>query len=438
MWVNKKVVFSLITINIILSSAFLICNSIFKNGQITYANQLIFIFSLLFLDIGVFFLYMKGLSNVSVFMIIYWGALSINTLHLSGAQSNKNFDDFYYFVIGGVTFSALLYFGEYILNLKKIKIAKKISAKNISTFLLVCYIVMNLILFKKTGIRVFTGMIHSSQTERFIVPGISGIITMLMWILLMLIPFVSKRKTIIIFCVTILFNGVLMFKRGDIIRILLFGILYYLFMHKNEILRGKIVKKIIFLFISVFIVFSSMGNLRTKLRAAGSEVNATEAINASLDSNINLREFGWLVGYTIINFDVLKLYYNDDPAYKMDSVGLPVARLLGGNSKVNAFMNRRTDEMNRGIHGFNAAPFQSNYIYDFGMFFFLELVVLGTLISIFISITKVYHLTGAYIFILLMTVLTIFGDYYTLPNYVFALATGIILTMFIKKDVGKE
>lgn len=436
MKINRKLALTVCVIDTVLLIIFALSNLLFVNGQITVVNISIFMISLAGWNTGLFFLSKAGLNCFSVFTLIFWGSLSINTLHLSGVQSIKTIWDFYYYILGGCLFSFLLFYGEHSwVRKKKLIISKQFSAEFITNILLMVYYLLFLYIFSKTGVRIISGAYDSARSVSFVIPGVSGLTMMVMWILLMFIPYVKFKKKCCIVISTILLNGICMFKRGDIMRVLFFVILYYIYIHKEQILNKRMIRKIIIIFTVVIITFFSIGNIRTRLRNGGVAVNATSAINNSLQSNVNLRELGWVFGYTVINFDVLKLFYTEEPAYKMSSLLLPVTRLLHGSQGTVLFENRLTPELKRGVNGFNASTFLSNYILDFGMFFVVELFALGFIISLLIRITKVQGLTGPYIYIMLLTVLTILGDYYTLPNYVFSLFGGIMLTAISRENV---
>lgn len=412
---------------------FVICNSLFDNGQISVINLSIFLASLISSDLGIYLFFKWGINNFSVFIILYGISLAVNTFHLSSMQSVKTIEDFYYLFFGGFLFSIFLLWGEKLNKRGIIDTKIYLSADIVANVLLVLYVLLYINIFSRTGIRLFSGKYISKQTSSFIIPGASGMAAMLAWVLLMLIPKVKTYKKILIVGITILFSGIFMFKRGDIMRILMFTVLFYIYDNKKKIFSAKFLKRIVFILLSLIIVFFSLGNLRTKMRRNGIETESDISIDNLIEGNIKMGNAGWIYAYTAINFDVLKLYYTDSPENKFSTLLLPIKRISEGNKSVEDFINRPSDLMKRGINGLNGATFLSNYVLDLGILFILEIAVLGFIVAFLIRITKYYSCTGPYIFILLLTAITVMGDYYTVPNYVYSLCVGIVLDVFTIK-----
>ena len=431
--INKNLLKAILIMNLAMLLLFVICNSLFDNGQISVINLSIFLASLISSDLGIYLFFKWGINNFSVFIILYGISLAVNTFHLSSMQTVKTIADFYYLFFGGFLFSLFLLWGEKQNKRGFIDTKIYLSADMVADVLLVLYVLLYINIFSRTGIRLFSGQYISKQTPSFIIPGASGAAAMLTWVLLMLIPKVKTYKKILIVGITILFSGIFMFKRGDIMRILMFTILYYMFDNKKKIFSTKFLKNIVFILLTLIIVFFSLGNLRTKMRGSGTETESDISIDNLIKGNVKMGNAGWIYAYTAINFDVLKLYYTESPENKFSTLLLPIKRISGGNKSVEDFINRPSDLMKRGINGLNGATFLSNYVLDLGILFILEIAVLGFIVAFLIRITKYYSCTGPYIFILLLTAITVMGDYYTVPNYVYSLCVGIVLDVFTIK-----
>lgn len=431
--INKNLLKAILIMNLAMLLLFVICNSLFDNGQISVINLSIFLASLISSDLGIYLFFKWGINNFSVFIILYGISLVVNTFHLSSMQTVKTIADFYYLFFGGFLFSLFLLWGEKQNKRGIIDTKIYLSADMVADVLLVLYVLLYINIFSRTGIRLFSGQYISKQTPSFIIPGASGAAAMLTWVLLMLIPKVKTYKKILIVGITILFSGIFMFKRGDIMRILMFTILYYMFDNKKKIFSTKFLKNIVFILLTLIIVFFSLGNLRTKMRGSGTETESDISIDNLIKGNVKMGNAGWIYAYTAINFDVLKLYYTESPENKFSTLLLPIKRISGGNKSVEDFINRPSDLMKRGINGLNGATFLSNYVLDLGILFILEIAVLGFIVAFLIRITKYYSCTGPYIFILLLTAITVMGDYYTVPNYVYSLCVGIVLDVFTIK-----
>lgn len=431
--INKNLLKAILIMNLAMLLLFVICNSLFDNGQISVINLSIFLASLISSDLGIYLFFKWGINNFSVFIILYGISLAVNTFHLSSMQTVKTIADFYYLFFGGFLFSLFLLWGEKQNKRGIIDTKIYLSADMVADVLLVLYVLLYINIFSRTGIRLFSGQYISKQTPSFIIPGASGAAAMLTWVLLMLIPKVKTYKKILIVGITILFSGIFMFKRGDIMRILMFTILYYMFDNKKKIFSTKFLKNIVFILLTLIIVFFSLGNLRTKMRGSGTETESDISIDNLIKGNVKMGNAGWIYAYTAINFDVLKLYYTESPENKFSTLLLPIKRISGGNKSVEDFINRPSDLMKRGINGLNGATFLSNYVLDLGILFILEITVLGFIVAFLIRITKYYSCTGPYIFILLLTAITVMGDYYTVPNYVYSLCVGIVLDVFTIK-----
>lgn len=401
------------------------------NGQIMGLNMCVFLISLFCINFGVANFFLMGVNTFNIFILVYFISLAFNCMNLSGLQTDKGIKELYYYIPGAIIFAGFLFLAECKYQLRPVKNTTKkiVTIKQLFWMLLIAYYILNILVIKETGGRLMSGKHLSAQSSIFVIPGLSGGIAILLWTLLMISPHLEKKHIIMAFVSTVFFAGIVNMKRGDMMRIIFFYAIYYLSCQEKKLLNKNIGKILISLFF-VFFAFIFLGNVRQKLR--GYEGKVAISINNSLDSNIYMGDFAWLYGYTSINFDVLKLFMDEPSEYTLDSIMLPIKRVMGGNAAVENYYAQLTAEQNRGLGGFNASTLISSFIRDMGMWYFIEMCILGGILFVLIKYSKRNGYKGVYIFLLLQTSLAILGNYYSVPNYVLAMLTTIVLLKITK------
>jgi hypothetical protein len=244
------------------------------------------------------------------------------------AQFVKNYVSLYYifpgvFVLGWIFYLAEL--GATCVRVEHNRVAV-LNPNILGTIILLLYVVLNGIIFMKKGIPLLSPTRDSNTGDMFSIPGISGFLGMLKWTLLMLIPYMCRFMKVTVAGIVMLFAGVLMFKRGDIMRIAFFIALYILFILGKRLFTAKYIGGLLVAGIIGVMTFSALGNIRE------SNDDYKFNINMIAHSRINSEEINWLYTYSSINYDVLLLYPQTEPLFTpIETIG-PALRLVGMQS----------------------------------------------------------------------------------------------------------
>ncbi|MGJ0494636.1 hypothetical protein [Aliarcobacter cryaerophilus] len=282
------------------------------------------------------------------------------------------------------------------------------------------YIVIKLYIGFVLGFRIYEyddlSIIPSG--DKYSMSGLSGISVVLQWLLIIFIPYVKKRYSIIAVLSIIILSGIMNVKRGDIIRIMIFILLYYVFIQiqlkKFDIHKVKNLFFGIIVFITIFVIF---GEYRLEARG-GTENLIIEYLGSKVDSVV----LSWIYSYFSFNFEILKFYYEFIPTYQPNHF----FELLGAN------LNTQEIGLETSISGFNASTFNSPFILDYGYFYFFEVYFFAFFIGILIYIIKKIDFVGLYIFIVMLMALMIFGDYLISRVIFVTIIVSISIFPFIK------
>ena len=383
-----------------------------------WASLLIFMGAMLAFYIGVDDVRMHSGSLSNVFLISYFGGLAMNCLNLSQLQEPKNLVDAYYFFVGPIIFYYILRCGE---NRKiglRFKPLIKIDPNKLGLVLYCIYLVASLYLFSKVGIRFITDEWNTRETVYYTVPGLSGLVGALRWVLLILLPEV-KTKYKILFVITTFISGVLMAKRGEAMRVLIFALMYIILTYR--IFKPKIFIKFIFVIFSVMVLFSEWGDYRQLQR--GWDVSQTVGLllNSSVENNV----VNWIYAYIGINYDVMKQLYIEKPfTGEMKEIFLPLIRFVGDSADVTAYYD---NVYTHGLNGFNATPFIAPFIRELGPMYIISVSFLGVLVCVLSNICKKLNVRGGNVLLMMLTAMTFFGDYYLNVNIFYSLLLSILL-----------
>ena len=369
----------------------------------------------------------RGINAYNLFIITYFGIMLLSLLLLSNLQEAKSLYDIYYILFGPLITLAFLYFSERI-NVKKVKIRfLKVSPNTIALSLLVTLILLKSYIFYTKGIRLISFM-HGDFPggDAFVVPGITGLSNIAFWLLIMMIPFVRFRMKIFIITITIAIS-ILIVKRGDIMREILFLSLLFVYL-KKDLLFNK--KNLVILFIGALVtinIFSYFGEKRQHSH------DADFSIVAMLDSKIDSISFSWIYAYTAINFEVLNTYIYDDSdkiMYPFDILK-PAMNLMGMKKEIAIYEG--SNWFNR-IEGFNAVPYQATFIKDMGMLYIIETIIYSLMLALFILLSRILKAEGVYIFVLTLIAFSFFGAYLLNPQFFYVAIAGLLLNIMILKE----
>lgn len=353
----------------------------------------------------------------------------LNTFNLSLLQTPKTFVDFYYYFIGSISFGLCLVVGERVLNhkLKRVEIFSVFNANFVATAILIVYILLFLYSFSKTGIRFLANDLSSLSSYKYVIPGISGLLSILLVVLLMYIPCVCIPLKVIISISVLFFSGLCNMKRGDIMRILLFLLLYVILLVGKRLFTMKYLTFTGICLIFLVIGFTVIGDYRQNSRSGGAAgmPTITDISEGKLDSDV----FNWIYTYTSINFDVLKLHYDVPVSNYPDMAVIPIRRVFGDSDWILEYTSKAGTGS---LRGFNASTFISFSIHDFGVLYFVELFVMGILISFVSRFALELRFTGIYVFMLMLILISVMGNYFVVQSYFFAFCVAFILMWFTK------
>ncbi len=422
MYVKKEIVFLFGIINLI----YLYYGLVIGNAAVDAINILCFFLCSLILILGINDIANNGISIYSVFMVCYFGALLLNNLNISGLQKSKNIIDIYYYFFGALLFLCILILID---KNKKYKVNKyiKIDGNIIAILVLLAFVISKVLLFRITGIRFISAKWSVKNNENFIVQGHTGISQILMWLSIMMIP-VAKRRVKIINIITVIVFSILSAARGDLMRIGIYLLLMWVISYGKKFISMRNVKNLIILMILLLAFFSVWGNYRQNQRYGKNVYN----ISTYTESIVNKNAIDWIYAYTALNFDILKQEYIErEHSGEFQALFIPIIRIIQGSKEVEAYYNQFTT---RQINGFNAATFLEYFIFESGPLYFIPILFLGLLVSVLDMLCYTIDFDGGHIFLLMQTVLTIFGNYYLQVNMFLALILGLSINLFVVKN----
>ena len=424
----NKNIFSLLCSFVMITVYFFI--EVLLKCEFNSINMLLVFISTFFGGQAVWDIHEKGVNLSNVYVICFFGALLLNNLNISGLQKEKKIIDLYYFLFGPVIFLNILKLPEHL----KIKIFKKacLNGDFICLILTILCILCKWDIFKQTGIRLISNSWLSTQSNVFIIPGRSGIANMLMWLTVMMFPIAKKKWIKILMAVVPVLCCVLSAKRGDLMRIFIFYGIYWMGSYGKYFLTKRNFTRLIIIIFIMLISFGLIGNFRQKKRGW-----TTTTIGTLLESKINNDIVNWTYGYTAINFDVLKQEYIDqDKNIEFKALLVPMMRLFEGNEAVENYYESYSTN---GLNGFNAATFLGDFIRELGVFYFIDVVLLGLIVAGLDILCSISGFKGGHILLIMMVALTCFGNYILNVNLFFTLIVGVILCFIIPiADVGSS
>jgi oligosaccharide repeat unit polymerase len=410
--------YSFFVIFIILLYPILVFDSLNKSNPL---NFMIYVIAFLIFLYSVYSIKEKNVNSYNIFLFGFFIALFLNTFNMSSKQLEKDLNDFYLFLVGPLVVFIILYFFENIrFNKIVIKTYIKLDTNTFYISIIFLYITLKLYIGLSVGFRIFEyGDISQIQSgDKFKIPGISGLAATFQWMLLIFAPYV-KRKYIFIGIVSIIiFSGFLDVKRGDLVRVFIFFIIYWYFLNfkMNKIDSKKIFLIGISLLLFIYL-FSLYGEYRL-LERGGYEGIIKDYLGSRVDSVL----VSWIYSYLALNFDVLKLYFDFTPQYEL--------------SHFYSFFMSDTDSIavgvNKSISGFNATTFIQPYFLDFGYFYWLEVILVFLILGALILFVKKINFIGMYIFLLMLLFLMLFGDYFTTRTILVTIITSLLIYPFLR------
>ncbi len=386
----------------------------------TLLNFLLYLCSSLTWIICLQSIYHHSIKSWNIFGLFYFFSLWVNCFQLSDFQVEKTLFDFFAMFLGPLLFLLLLF------SVEKIKVAPfnvKINLINLNFVYfvgVVSYCLICLHIGKTAGWRILAIQEEHRiiSGNEFVVPYFSALRSILSWILVILAPYAKKRYAIIALAAIVVFSVILQVKRGDLIRILLFGGIYFIYqakgMHNKKVKYG--ILGLVALTIIIFVLFGQW-----RIAQSG---NNWQTINQITGIKFNSAFLAWLFGYLIIQFDVFSLSssFLFFPNYKMEELWKLVAPSYSAQEWIVP------------INGFNAGTAFWGFVRDYGGFFIIEMFIFGFIINGLILLSKKTDCKGAYCFVCMLCALLVTGNYFTNRTIIAAIIFSNIIFLFTKNN----
>ena len=373
----------------------------------------------------------RGINLSNVFAGCFFGVLLMNNLNLSNLQAPKNVVDMYYFLTGPMIYWGILSFYERTRKIR-IKKLKGLNADVIAVVMILGCLLLNGYIYCTKGIRFFSTSWRTKEQTEFVISGVSGLAYMFMWLTLMLIPTISKKKLKLVAVIIPGICIVLSAIRQNFIIMSFFLIFVWGVQYGRDLLSRQNIIKLTIIVAIIVILFGVWGNYRQQKIGW---TNANLSIGRLLSSRTDNVIINWLYGYTGLNFDVLKQsIIEGEKTGEFKALLVPVMRIFGGSKSI---LSYEESLFTHGLNGFNASTFLSRYIKEQGVFYIIDIILLAFLVCFLDFLCYMVSFKGGRVLLLTMTALTCYGDYYlSIINLFFTLIIGIILHLFIQKNIG--
>lgn len=383
-----------------------------------------FMFIFTFITIVFSFFHLKQLPGYyfPFFIFPFTVVILLSCFSFSWYQSGYN-SNLFSIVIISLIITAGWFLVLDTVKFKKLPQVPILDADVIFYSFLALFIILKIYIINKTGIRL-ESLIEGSRVDgkEFVIPGISGLVALLQWSLLILFPFINRKKKVIAFMCILLF-AFLSAKRGDLVRLLMFVGVYFYILNKGNISRRSVI--IVTLCIVFFgFGFALLGDIRQAQYDTGFSIVST------LGSYYNSSSLSWFFGYTGFNFEVLGRIPVSNEVNLPMSVIIPVYRSGIDEGELLSYYKELSQYR---VSGFNASTFLGPMVHDMGQFFWMELILFLCIISLIISLAKMCDSIGSEIMILSLVALLPFGNFLLSPQFMFAIIFSSFLTLFLKR-----
>lgn len=378
---------------------------------------------------GIIDLKKYGITISNVFRICFFGILILNSFNLSGLQREKTIIDAYYYLFGPILFAVAFKIYE---KSPKVKILKGfcVNADMIALVIVLLCVVTKLRIFLIVGFRVFSNSWSTAQTEQFVMQGDSGVASMFMWLSLMMVPVIKRRWLKICAIAVPIMCAFLSASRGDFMRMAIYLLVLWIACYGSRFFSRKNIIKLSLIAVILIVLFSVWGSYRQQKRGWSEKTTMGYLLNSRTDNEV----INWAYGYTGINFDVLKQeYIEGDITNEFKALLVPLMRLTGGSSAVESYYK---SVETKGLNGFNASTFLANFVKELGMLYFIDIILLAMMIIVLDMLALSVRFVGGHLFIIMMTALTIFGNYYINVNMFFSIIIGIFIYFIVDISDG--
>ena len=422
----------IITAFFVIFIGFIIISFGIRHSRNDYYNIITFFFSVFLFLYGLTHFLKNGLQISNAFLISFYFFLALNCFNVSLLQKPKTLTDIYFYFFGPLMFYLIInYLEKATIKLKYVNI--KLSYELVCKGFLIMFIALYGYIFKTKGIRFFSNTLKSEQQSLYVVSGISGLIDVLAWLLLML-SFSTKKKVLKILMILcpILFTF-FSASRTLTMRMLIFMGCYVFYSKGKKAANSKSIFRAMFFGVGVIVGFGVWGNYREKVSGF-----MTISISAALQSVSNNTIFDWLYAYSAFNYDVIKqVVIEKNFPFRFRALLRPILRVVGGSSAIGQYNKIVSSEVGS-IKGFNGSTFLLHPIFELKYFYFIELFILAVIVAIMAKISKTLNFRGGYVYYIMASVMTVFGEYYLDINGFYAVVMGIIICYLIRPTMKFE
>lgn len=367
----------------------------------------------------------EGACVYNTFGFGYFFPLYLNTYLLSYLQIEKAFIDIHYLFTGSLL-SLLLFF-----LIEKIPVYKKEQKKLIDInvlylVLIFLYVILKLYIGAQKGFQIFVDDPFNTDMSfnNFQVPFFSGLAGIAQWLLLIFSIHTNKKLGVIGLFVCFIFGAIMAVNRGDVARIFVFLLIWWLVTNK-ELIKNKtnvsIVKKLAIRSVIFFIIFALFGEIREAFQG----FNASPIVLLS-KFKIDSAFLAWVYSYLAFGFDVVLLYVRAEHFQNFDYM----LGFLNPSVKV-------SPPVYLTLWPFNASTMLRNYIAAFGPFYFIGLVLKTGVLGIFLYQAKRIEFVGMYVFIAMFVFFSFFSDYFFSRSILMAMLIGTIVFPFLSNSETK-
>ncbi len=396
------------------------------NAPYNVINLMLVFSTVIMISCGIYDVKKKGINLSNVFAIFYFGVLLMNNLNISALQKEKTIVDAYYFLSGPIIYFLILRFYNKI-GKKRLKKRISINADIIGIIIIILCLILKIYIYNVKGIRFFSTLWRTEEAMAFTIPGATGMADIFLWLSLMMVPVIRKKwlKVLAILVPTVCI--VLSASRQDFIILGVYIGLAWGMRYGKQFFSKKNTIRCLAMLMIMLVIFSVWGNYRQK-KIGWTNVGASIAF--FMESRTDNFIVNWVYGYTGINFDVLKQeVIEKEKTEEFRALVLPIMRIFGGTEAVLEYEN---EVRTYGLNGYNASSFLGRYIREFGVFYLVDIMLLAVLVIILDYLCCLADFRGGQVFLLTMTALTFFGDYYMgVVSMFFAIVIGIIIHFMV-------
>lgn len=405
---------------------------LFPLPRISVCSFIIFFLSVCLVEWGVLDILKRGILVSNIFSIAYFCFLAINCFGISELQQEKKVESIYYLVIGAVIFIICVRAFE---KCKIVRIKRKhiFNLNIIAMVFFAAFVVLKIIIFSKTGIRIFDANYAKGEGTKYVVGGLSGLSEMMMWISLMFVPVIEKKYKAVICTTAFILYGLFALSRNNMMLISVFVVICIIQSKGRQFLIDKkIIRRVALFGVILLMAFTVFGNYRQRQRGWN---DPSKTIQNLLESKVDNSIVNWTYSYTSINYDViLQCMANREHPYTLYSIFSPLTRLVGDYDGLADYQ----DEVFHihGLNGYNASTIWGPMIYELGELYILGVLLLGIIVGLWIIIAKIENSKGFLAYLMTWAAMSVFGNFYTITVYFYiSIAASLVFAVFGKERI---